>query len=58
MNIEFVKEKETAGTWRFKEVPDEDHQDRPAMGALYILKKDIKALGSPERVLVTITPVQ
>lgn len=55
--MQFKKEKETPNTVRFQEVPDEDHGDRPMIGTLYVLKKDVKAIGNPEELLITITPV-
>ena len=48
MEIILVKEKETPGTWRFKE----NKEDRPM--TLYLSKDQVKELGSPESIKVTI----
>ena len=48
MEIILVKEKETPGTWRFKE----DKEDHPL--TIYITKEQVKELGSPESIKVTI----
>ena len=50
MEIVLVKEKETPGTWRYKEKKD----DRPM--AIYLTKEQVKELGDPESIRVTITP--
>ncbi len=42
MEIILIKEKETPGTWRFKE----DKADRPM--TIYLTKEQVKELGSPE----------
>ena len=49
--MEFVlkKDKETPGTWRFKENKDE----RPL--TIYLTKEQVNELGSPESIKVTIT---
>jgi hypothetical protein len=52
--VNLVFEKETPGTVRFKEIADEDHQDRAAIQTQYILKKDYVKLGSPKALRVTI----
>ena len=48
--MEFIlnKEKETPGTWRFKE----DIEDHPM--TIYLTKEKVKELGSPESIKVTI----
>jgi hypothetical protein len=51
MEIILVKEKETPGTWRFKE----DKGDRPM--TIYLTKEQVKELGSPQQIKVTISPV-
>ena len=50
-SMEFVlnKERETPGTWRFKENKDE----RPL--TIYLTKEQVKQLGDPESIKVTIT---
>ena len=52
MEIVLVKEKETPGTWRFKE----NKEDHPM--TIYLTKEQVKELGSPESIKVTITAVQ
>ena len=49
MEIVLVKEKETPGTWRFKE----NKGDHPM--TIYLTKEQVKELGSPESIKVTIT---
>ena len=49
MEIILVKEKETPGTWRYKEKKD----DRPMM--IYLTKEQVKALGNPDAIKITIT---
>jgi len=49
MEIILTKEKETPGTWRFKE----NKEDRPM--TIYLSKDQVKELGSPESIKVTIT---
>ncbi len=51
MEIVLVKEKETPGTWRFKE----SKEDPPR--TIYLTKQQVKELGSPESIKVTITAV-
>ena len=51
MEIILVKDKETPGTWRFKE----NKEDRPM--TIYLSKDQVKELGSPESIKVTITAV-
>jgi len=48
MEIILVKEKETPGTWRFKE----NKEERPM--TIYLSKDQVKELGSPESIKVTI----
>ena len=48
MEIILVKEKETPGTWRFKE----NKEDRPM--TIYLSKDQVKELGSPDSIKVTI----
>jgi len=48
MEIILLKEKETPGTWRFKE----NKEDRPM--TIYLSKDQVKELGSPESIKVTI----
>ena len=52
MEIVLVKEKETPGTWRFKE----NKEDHPM--TIYLTKEQVKELGSPESIKVKITVVQ
>ena len=49
MEIVLVKEKETPGTWRFKE----DKEDHPL--TIYLTKEQVRELGNPESIKVTIT---
>ena len=49
MEIILAKEKETPGTWRFKE----NKENRPM--TIYLSKDQVKELGSPESIKVTIT---
>ena len=51
MEIILTKERETPGTWRFKE----DKGDRPM--TIYLTKEQVKALGNPQTIKVTITTV-
>jgi hypothetical protein len=48
--VEFIlaKEKETPGTWRFKE----DKEDRPM--TIYLSKEQVKELGNPESIKLRI----
>jgi len=48
MEIVLVKEKETPGTWRFKE----DKEDHPM--TIYLTKDQVKELGSPKSIKITI----
>jgi len=48
MEVVLVKEKETPGTWRYKEKKD----DRPM--AIYLTKEQVKELGDPDSIKVTI----
>ena len=48
MEIILVKEKETPGTWRYKE----DKEDHPL--TIYLTKEQVKELGNPESIKVTI----
>ena len=48
MEFTLVKEKETPGTWRYKE----DKEDRPM--TIYLAKEQVKELGNPETIKVTI----
>jgi len=49
MEMILTKERETPGTWRFKE----NKEDRPM--TIYLSKDQVKELGSPESIKVTIT---
>ena len=49
VEIVLVKEKETPGTWRFKE----DKEDHPM--TIYLTKEQVKELGNPESIKVTIS---
>lgn len=49
MEIVLVKEKETPGTWRYKE----KKEDRSM--TIYLTKEQVKELGSPESIKVAIT---
>ena len=49
MEIVLVKEKETPATWRFKE----NKEDHPM--TLYLTKEQVKELGSPKSIKITIT---
>ena len=50
MEFILVKEKETPGTWRFKE----NKEDRPM--TIYLSKDQVKELGDPKSIKVTLTP--
>ena len=52
MKIVLSKEKETPGTWRFKE----DKEDHPM--TLYLTKEQVKELGNPQSIKVTIAAAQ
>ena len=53
--IELTREKETPGTVRFQEQdPDED----PKVGMLYVKKAASKRLGHPTRIRVTIEAIE
>jgi len=49
MEIILVKEKETPGTWRYKE----KKEDRPM--TIYLTKEQVKELGDPDSIMITIT---
>ncbi|MFC1963607.1 hypothetical protein ACFLVL_03195 [Chloroflexota bacterium] len=49
MEFLLAKEKETPGTWRFKE----NKEDHPMM--IYLTKEKVQKLGDPESIKVTIT---
>jgi hypothetical protein len=49
LEIILQKEKETPGTWRFKE----DKDDHPM--TLYLTKEQVKELGNPKSIKITIT---
>ena len=49
MEIILVKEKETPGTWRFKE----NTENRPM--TIYLSKERVKELANPEPIKITIT---
>ncbi len=48
MEIILIKDKETPGTWRFKE----NKQDHPL--TIYLTKEQVKELDNPESIKVTI----
>ena len=52
MEFILVKEKETPGTWRFKE----NKEDRPM--TIYLTKEQVKELGNPESIKLTIKAAQ
>lgn len=49
MEIILTKDKETIGTWRYKE----QKEDHPL--TIYLTKEQVKELDSPESIKVTIT---
>jgi hypothetical protein len=51
MEIILVKEKETPGTWRFKETKE----DHPL--TIYLTKEQVKELGNPQSIKITITAI-
>lgn len=53
ITVYFTRERETKGTQRFEE---EGPADARSVGYLYVKKAADVALGSPERIEVTITP--
>jgi hypothetical protein len=48
MEIILIKEKETPGTWRYKE----NKEDHPI--TIYLTKEQVKELGSPQSIKMTI----
>jgi len=48
MEIVLIKDKETPGTWRYKE----DKEDHPM--TIYLTKEQVKELGNPDSIKVTI----
>ena len=48
MKIILIKDKETPGTWRFKE----NREDHPLQ--IYLTKEQVKELDNPESIKVTI----
>ena len=48
MEIVLTKDKETPGTWRYKE----DKEDHPM--TIYLTKEQVKELGNPDSIKVTI----
>ena len=55
LNVQFSKEKETKGTWRFKE--DTEPGERGIVGSIYVLKSELEKLGNPQSILVMITAI-
>lgn len=53
---EFVMEKDTPNTKRFKEVQD-DESVRPTIGTIYVLKKDLMDMGNTSKIRVTIEAI-
>ncbi len=49
VEIILIKDKETPGTWRFKE----QKEDHPL--TIYLTKEQVKELGSPESIKITVT---
>ena len=49
MEFILIKEKETPGTWRYKE----DKPERPM--TIYLTKEQVSELGNPKSIKVTIT---
>jgi hypothetical protein len=49
MEITLIKEKETPGTWRYKE----NKEDHPM--TIYLTKEQVKELGNPQTIKMTIT---
>ena len=49
MEIILAKEKETPGTWRFKE----NKEDHPL--TIYLTKEQVKELGTPQSIKIMIT---
>ena len=49
MEVILVKDRETPGTWRYKE----KKEDHPIM--IYLTKEQVKELGSPKSIKITIT---
>ena len=49
MGIILVKEKETPGTWKFKE----NKEDHPI--TIYLTKEQLRELGNPQSIKMTIT---
>ena len=53
IKLTFEKEKETTGTWRYKEVTKPG--ERGVVGSIYVLKSSLETLGNPDRIQVTIS---
>lgn len=51
MKLTFKKEKETKGTWRYKETAEEG---KAVIGTLYIRKAALADLGNPNTLIVTL----
>jgi hypothetical protein len=51
MEIILIKEKETPGTWRYKE----NKEDHPI--TIYLTKEQVKELGNSQSIKMTITAV-
>jgi len=49
MEIILVKEKETPGTWKFKE----NKEDHPI--TIYLTKEQVRELGNPQSIKIAIT---
>jgi hypothetical protein len=49
MEIILLKEKETPGTWRFKE----NKEDHPI--TIYLTREQVKELGNPQSIKINIT---
>jgi len=52
MEIILVREKETPGTWRYKE----KKEDRPM--TIYLTKEQVKELGNPDSIKIKISATQ
>jgi hypothetical protein len=64
LTVKLVRDKETPGTIRYAEVPDEETGkyaggvfDAPAVGTQYVKKHAARALGDPKVITITIETV-
>lgn len=56
ISLELEKEKVTIGTWRYQEIEKDEQAN--AMNYAYIQKHAVKALGSPQKIRITIEAIE